>query len=50
MNAALAIAGTGLALAGNKKWHYLTAAAGAGIAELEPASGSSQKNADPDSK
>lgn len=29
MNAALAIAGTGLALAGNKKWHYLTAAAGA---------------------
>ena len=29
MNAALAIAATGLALAGSKKWYYLTAAAGA---------------------
>ena len=29
INAALAIAATALSLTGNKKWHYLTAAAGA---------------------
>ena len=29
MNGALALAATGLALSGSKKWHYLTAAAGA---------------------
>ena len=29
INAALAIVGTGLSFAGSRKWHYLTAAAGA---------------------